>query len=249
MKANYSILAILFVLSLFSFGTPPQKKKITDVNFRYEFYTSVKAIEPKADRMYYWFKAGAIHNSEDDVTGELLHDVYIKYYLDNQLAEKGSFEYGQKKGSWKTWHQNGMLDTQQYWQEGRRHGNYYSYDTKGNLLEKGNYRKGKKNGRWINYFLKDTVQYKNDLPLIKKVKKTKEERKVAREERKNLRKQKDAEFEARKKARALEKEEKAKKKEQLLLEKQNSVEGDTIKKAGFFKRIFSTKAKKPNGNG
>ena len=126
-KFNAFVLIVVLAYGLVSFKDPIQKKKITDMNFRYEFYTTQNKITPKQDITYYWFKAGAIHNSENGISGELLHEGFEKFYLDNQLAEKGAYSYGQKEGSWKTWHKNGILDTKQYWQDGRKNGKFFSY--------------------------------------------------------------------------------------------------------------------------
>jgi len=245
-KDTFYIALAMMAFLLVSFTDPVQKKKITDVHYRYEFYTTRKTVEPKEGRSYHWFKSGAIHTSEYGTSGELLHEGYEKFYLDNQIAEKGKFYYGQKEGSWKTWHTNGTLDSKQYWQDGRRHGAFLSYDTNGGLVEKGNFRKGKKHGKWINYVKKDTVVYKNDVVFVKKIKKTKEERKAAREEKKKLKGQQKIQQQTRKATKAAEKENRKKEKEQQALERKNNPANDTIKK-GFFKRLFAKKEKQPNG--
>lgn len=247
MKFNYPRIFFLFCLSalLVSFNNPLQKKKITDVNFRYEFYTTQKDATPKQGIIYSWFKAGAIHTTENGVSGELLHSSFEKFYLDNQLAEKGIFYYGQREGSWKTWHKNGALDTKQYWQDGRKHGAFFSYDTNGNLVEKGVFKKGNKNGKWINFIKKDTLQYRNGVVLIKKVKLNKEERKAAKAAKLELKQKQQLERinkkEADKKAREL----KEKNKAQEKINKQQKKTGDS-KKPSFFKRLFAKKEKKPN---
>lgn len=248
MKIKYTFYLVLVAMALLlvSFSDPIQKKKLTDVHYRYEFYTTKKTVEPKEGRSYHWFKAGAIHTSEYGTSGELLHDGFEKFYLDNQIAEKGTFYYGQKEGHWKTWHPNGKLDSKQYWQDGRRHGDFLSYDTNGALVEKGRFRKGKKQGKWINYVKKDTVVYKNDVVFVKKIKKTKEERKASREEKKKLKEQQKIEQQTRKEAKAVEKENRQKQKEQQVLERKNKMANDTIKQ-GFFKRLFTKKEKQPNG--
>ncbi|MDD2987159.1 hypothetical protein [Flavobacterium sp.] len=247
MKVKYFALFVVLFLTamLSSFKDPIQKKKITDVNFRYEFFTSSKKTNIQQGRIYYWFKAGAIHTTENGSAGELLHSGFEKFYLDNQLAEKGSFSYGQKEGSWRTWHKNGLLDTKQYWQDGRKHGAFFSYNTNGVLVEKGSFKKGNKNGRWINFIKKDTILYKNGVVYIKKVKLTKEEKKAAKEVKLKLKEEQQLERknnkEASKKAREL-------KKENKFQEKINnqSTKKDNSKKENFFKRLFAKKEKKPN---
>ncbi|RXR31872.1 hypothetical protein EQG68_09390 [Flavobacterium piscinae] len=96
----------LFIFLFGSFAIPNLKKRITDKEYRYEFYTTQKEVSAKQDRLYYWFKGGAIHSSEYGVSGELLDGEFEKFYLSNQLAEKGVFKKGLKDGLWKTWHWN-----------------------------------------------------------------------------------------------------------------------------------------------
>lgn len=66
MKGKYlALFVIVFLAALFSsFKDPIQKKKITDVNFRYEFYTTQEKTNTQQGRIYHWFKAGATHSSE-----------------------------------------------------------------------------------------------------------------------------------------------------------------------------------------
>jgi len=87
-----------FIFVAFSFKSSYDlKKRITDKSFRYEFYTTHEKVNVKTNRFYYWFKGGAIHSSEFDYSGELLEGSYEKFYLSNQLAEKGSFSSPRSK--------------------------------------------------------------------------------------------------------------------------------------------------------
>lgn len=252
----YRLLAIVMVFLLLSFQDyePELKKRITDTAFRYEFYVTTKEPEIRAGRMYYWFRAGAIHNSENGVSGQLLNDVFEKFYLNNQLAEKGEFRKGLKVGLWKTWHTNGVLESIQYWNEGRKKGTYYQYSNKGEIIEKGRYSADKKQGQWINFVSKDTIEYNNG--LIKVLSETEIARQTKRKEKEAKRKLKREEKEK-------EKLEKGK-----LSEKDNDVKGSTPelgneadekekskatfpnkkndskpKKDNFLKRLFSKKEK------
>jgi antitoxin component YwqK of YwqJK toxin-antitoxin module len=102
-KPIYIVFWILAVSCLFSFNDPYLKKRITDKEFRYEFYTTVAKTRPRNNVIYYWFKAGSIHFTQEGISGELLHDDFDKFYLNNQLAEKGRFKKGKKVGTWRTW--------------------------------------------------------------------------------------------------------------------------------------------------
>lgn len=188
MKTAVRTTFFLFFLSLFFLSlTPyPLKKKITDTEFRYEFYTVVKTPKAKPGRYYYWFKAGAIHTTQSGAAGEVLDGGFEKFFLSNQLAEKGSFTSGLKTGMWQSWHSNGTLATVTQWEKGLQSGKYYEYNEMGTMIKTGQYRFGKKHGRWIHFITGDTLYFKKDVRLPKK--KTKEEEKQVRHH-KNMKQQ------------------------------------------------------------
>ncbi len=211
----------LFIFLLGSFAIPNLKKRITDTEYRYEFYTTQKEVSSKQDRLYYWFKGGAIHSSEYGVSGELLDGEFEKFYLSNQLAEKGVFKKGLKDGLWKTWHKNGMISTEIYFSSGQKNGTFYGYDENGKLTEKGKFKKNKKHGKWINFTQKDTVEYRKGEVFVKVPEKpympqTREQWKKEREERITARK---AKRDAKKKAKEQKEKEKEKEKKNIIDEK------------------------------
>lgn len=174
-----SILLFLVLISAFlllSFSDPYTIKRISDANFRYEFYTTGKKTKPKDDKIYYWFKGGLIHNTQSGMAGELLQDKFVKMYHSNQLAEQGTFKKGLKIGLWKTWHTNGMIETTQKWNNGLQYGSFFRYNENGLIVQKGNFKYGKKHGTWIDYIKKDTVVYKRSLIFIKNAKISKVEK-------------------------------------------------------------------------
>lgn len=234
-KTFYPAVLAFVLIASFSFTDPILVKRITDRNFKYEFYTTLKAIEPHKAKIYYWFKGGAIHNAQGGAGGELLNGSYSKMFLDNQLAEQGTFQDGLKSGTWKTWHQNGKLESTTYWSGGFKDGSYYTYSVNGDLLEQGYFRKDKKHGRWVDFIKKDTAMYKAGTIVIPKPKLTKEEKQKARED----------------KAKAKKEASEAAKKEKQLREKNRQQKGKATttvkpadKKPGFFERLFSRKPKK-----
>lgn len=171
-----------------SFSDPYLVKRISDKDFRYEFYTTPQKIKPKTNKTYYWFKGGLIHNAQAGISGELLDGDFTKMFHSNQLAEQGKFKLGVKHGFWKTWHENGKIATTQYWNKGLRTGIYNAYNREGLLLEKGEFRKNLKHGIWVDFTKKDTSVFKNGSELVKEKKPTKEEKAIAKEERKNAKK-------------------------------------------------------------
>lgn len=228
----YWVICSAVIFLLFSFQEPKLKKRITDTSFKYEFYVTDKEPEVESDRIYYWFKGGAIHNSEYGVSGNLLDDTFDKFYLNNQLAEQGSFNKGLKVGLWKTWYENGAVETTQYWDEGRKKGFFYHYTQDGQLMEKGRYRADKKQGKWINYISKDTISYKKGEIVAAKVK-----GKKLNDFFKRLVTKIDRSKDPVKETKA-----KSTKKSKTPSVKTNSKQ----KKKGFFQRLFSKK-EKPNG--
>jgi hypothetical protein len=246
---------------LLSFSDPYSLKRISDSNFRYEFYTIEKIIKPNANKTYYWFKGGFIHNAQAGVGGSLLNDSFLKMYISNQLAEQGQFKKGLKVGLWKTWFINGKLQTIENWDKGFRTGNYLRYDENGVLLEKGNYKWDKKQGKWFDYIKKDTIVYKKGIIVVKKQKlseldkyklnleKTKiEQTKKELQEAKKLKesntlaiyKAKDKENE-----KALKEREKAEKQ----AKKSQTIVKEDSKLKTFFKTLFKKKQPKQSNNG
>lgn len=157
----------IIIFTITSFSDPYSIKRISDKDFRYEFYTTKKILTPKLSKNYYWFKGGTIHHATSGIAGELLNDKFVKMYHTNQLAEQGCFRNGLKKGLWKTWHKNGNLETTQRWSGGVRSGTFQRFDTLGILTEKGIYTNDLKFGKWINFVKKDTISYNRSIAVNK----------------------------------------------------------------------------------
>lgn len=240
MKTNPSRLIVWVCLAvlLMSFNDPYTIKRITDTNFKYEFYTTQKKVSVKSGRDYYWFKGGAIHHSTAGFSGEALHESYQKFFLNNQLAEQGQFNKGLKTGIWKSWFPNGKLQTVATWWDGSLKGNYLRYDDQGNLLESGNFRGNLKHGKWIDFTKKDTVDYKNGAVRVKL---TTEEKAIAKAEKKKK-------AEEQKAAKSADPQAKKKNFFQRLFQKKDPAKAENPqpqeKKEGFFKRLFAKKKSK-----
>ena len=230
MKAKVLPIVFLVIASyiLFSFSDPYSVKRISDKDFRYEFYTTSKKIKLHKDKVYYWFKGGLIHSAQAGTAGELLEGDFIKSYHNNQLAEQGKFKKGLKVGIWKTWNQNGRLSSVQSWKSGVKSGSFTSFDDEGELVERGKYKDNKKTGTWINYAKKDTVNFKNGVVLPKEKKLSKEEKLKIKEEKK-----KTAELKKLQKKDAV-------KSKKSVKETLNATEKDTTKQ-NFIKRLFRKK--------
>ena len=77
---------------------------------------------------------------------------WTTHYLFGQKQEAGSYENGQRTGTWKRWNINGELQWVMSFQEGRRHGPYVAFYNTGKPRERGQFVQGKKAGEWIRYF-------------------------------------------------------------------------------------------------
>jgi len=161
MKNNISFLA--FIILLMSVSSDLQRKYIRSGDYDIVCYVSLKKTgNYNEGREYYWFKTGEIHNSVSSAGGLVLHDKYEKFYRSKQLAERGIFDYGLKDGEWRTWYENGYLESICKWNNGQKNGVFLSYGEDGTLVLSGNYKKDEKIKTWINHKLKDTVFYKGD---------------------------------------------------------------------------------------
>lgn len=174
-------LFLLVLLSTLFFKVDTQRKIINTPHYNYEFYVLVNNVGASidSDKMIYWYRSREIHNSIGASGGNLLHGQYQKSYKSSQLAEKGEFEFGLKKGEWNTWYESGLLKEVIDYKDGARHGLYTSFDSNGNMLDRGVYRKGKKKGKWIENAL-DTLKYRKGIikaprdtsnTIVKKLKK------------------------------------------------------------------------------
>lgn len=227
MKAKIAklLLVLLSTFLLLSFSDPYTIKRISDANFRYEFYTTNKKIKAKDNKIYYWFKGGLIHNTQSGMTGELLQDKFIKMYHSNQLAEQGVFKKGLKVALWKTWYPSGVLETTQKWSNGLKTGDFFRFNENGLVIEKGNFKKGKKHGTWIDYIKKDTVVYKKGVVFIKKIKPSK----VEKLKTKSIKKETEI--------------------QKIASKKLETTSEAKPKKESFFMRLFSKKQPKQSTNG
>lgn len=160
---------LVLVCLCYAFSSDLQKRIIRNKKFDIECYISPKkVVYLNNKKTYFWFKTGEIHQSQANIGGSVLHDVYVKYYRSNQLAEKGIFNYGVKIGVWKSWHENGRLKSREIWKNGFLDGLYSEFDSEGLLTIEGKYRNNLKVGRWINYKTKDTTYIKNDTVYTEK---------------------------------------------------------------------------------
>ncbi|APT22139.1 hypothetical protein B0A78_08435 [Flavobacterium columnare NBRC 100251 = ATCC 23463] len=168
-KSTFKFTSLLFIsFILYSFQDPFLVKRVSDKDFRYEFFTTNKKKKPKINKDYFWFKGGLIHNSQYGIGGELLDGKFSKFYHSNQLAEQGTFKKGLKTKEWKSWHPNGKIAFIYHWSSGLKHGEYFSFDTEGKMIERGFYKNDLKSKIWIHFERKDTLIYKEGKIVVPK---------------------------------------------------------------------------------
>ena len=143
-----------------AFETLANRKIISNKGYKEIVYITDKTPKPKGKRFYHWYKTRELHTSQNNYAGKLLTGEYLKYYPNNQLAEKGYFEKGLKVALWTIWHPNGKLSSEMRWKKGKRSGKYIKRDSVGTILEFGSYKKGEKTGKWIYPIERDTLYFK-----------------------------------------------------------------------------------------
>lgn len=78
----------------------------------------VSGISAKPNVFYYWYSAGAVHQTQGGYSGKLLDGPYTEYYLNRSLKQQGVFKKGLKVGIWKNWAENGTLLSVTRWKHG-----------------------------------------------------------------------------------------------------------------------------------
>ena len=166
---NIMCFGVLWLMLFSSSSTDIQRKIISNDEGHFMFYVAVgKEIKTHHLRTYFWYRSGAIHHSTGGVGGEVLHGEYLKYFDNQQLAEKGEFYYGLKDGVWKSWHPNGHIAELFIYKKGMLDGRHLAYNTEGKLIANGKYHNGLKSGKWIDYKGEgDTLFYKKGFQIKK----------------------------------------------------------------------------------
>ena len=126
-------------------------------------------------KSYHWYSNNQLKITQGGFSGKLLHGIYTRYYLDNNLQEQGEFKMGLKTGHWNNWTDSGTLTNNINYRQGIAEGRFYKYDENGRVSEKGKYLHGKLNGKLIKYVGDSTqlIKYNNGNVVAPKVKKEK----------------------------------------------------------------------------
>lgn len=132
------------------------------------------------DNFYSWYRASEIKQTQGSAAGRLLIGEYSLFTRDLSLIERGNYEEGQRKGTWRQWYPQGSLKRQEMWQKGTLTGSFTEYYPNGTLLKQGKYKKNALHGLVKEYNQEGTVtkkKYKNGLQKRQKIKKNTKKRK------------------------------------------------------------------------
>lgn len=164
------------------FCTPQQELKTDALNrvilqksdTLFQFYT-IKPTDNKPEpgsNYYYWFKPDTILVTHSGFDGKLLHGDYTVFYPNKNLKEKGKFENGLKTGEWKSWFENGEVQSISHWRSGKQEGLFSEFDRLGKPIRTGRFKRGQLKGD-LQELGKDTAvtqKSRKGKPVIEKAK-------------------------------------------------------------------------------
>lgn len=130
----------------------------------------VKSVSLDSDKYYYWFSPNQISSTQGGFSGKLLNGDYQEFYTNKQLKESGYLNKGLKIGVWKSWKENGKLETDYTWDSGRMNGVYHKYDSVGKVQETGRYKNDLLHGKQKSYTIEGIIEqlYKNGIVIERK---------------------------------------------------------------------------------
>lgn len=79
------------------------------------------------------------------------HGLWVSYYLNGQLKNKGEYQDGKRSGHWVFRHETGELMFEGGFKEGVKEGFWKIFTEEGQLFREGEYKDGKEEGFWITY--------------------------------------------------------------------------------------------------
>ena len=96
------------------------------------------------------------------------NDLYYEKFTDVPFtgevtgSEQGSFESGNRDGTWVMYHTNGQLRNKGNWKNNKREGVWFNYFDDGTLDRKGSFTKGINEGTWAYYHRNGQLSYKGN---------------------------------------------------------------------------------------
>jgi antitoxin component YwqK of YwqJK toxin-antitoxin module len=86
----------------------------------YIFYVKKpeEALKVDRDKTYYWFKSDTIITTTGGYDGWVLNGDYKMFFPGKGMRQSGFFQMGLKDGEWKTWYEDGRLQSVSRWKKG-----------------------------------------------------------------------------------------------------------------------------------
>lgn len=88
----------------------------------------------------------------------VLHGPTTAWFHDGSKSHQGVYLRGQKYGKWLTWYDNGALQVEAHFKEGRNHGAYHEYYEDGTVLKEATYLDGELHGEVLTYWPNGELQ-------------------------------------------------------------------------------------------
>lgn len=192
---NILLLSILqwFVLSIGIAQNLPTRTVILNEDTlvtKVDVFISNVQTEIDKDLSYYSYYNNELHQTQGAYSGHLTHGRYAIYNKDNKISTLGYFDFGLKHGVWKNWYSNGQLKEVENWSYGEKSGFYEAYHANGQLNQKGRFKNNKMDGKLYMYE-NDTIasiQKWSKGEIVQKIKRTKEQKNEATDNKQNLQK-------------------------------------------------------------
>ncbi len=93
-----------------------------------------------------WVKGDGVSIDDWTVAGFLIqaqrgkaHGLYITWYTDGQIKEKGQIKNGKRQGQWKKWHENGQLFEKGIYKNDEKYGLWIQWDRDGEEISRETY--------------------------------------------------------------------------------------------------------------
>ena len=117
--------SLVFILTFVSLASTAQNEIIWGTTVEKEGFTcdihliaSPSPDKTVKDVYYFWYRSGQLKTTLGDYSGYLLHGLFEKFDMNNNLVEKGNFFYGAKNGNWNEW-DNGVMLKEDVWNKGQ----------------------------------------------------------------------------------------------------------------------------------
>lgn len=141
---NNYLLAFVFSISGFvgvaqSTIRPLENQEIVlssnDSTVRLNICNTNPKVKLRSNLRYYWYLSHTVYSNQGGYSGHLLNGHYLVFDKQMRLKVEGNFKNGLKEGVWKSWGNNGCLESEYFWHRGLRAGTALLYNSMGNVYK------------------------------------------------------------------------------------------------------------------